>query len=257
MQSKAEVKDSFRLLLFASALTILLWFIPLAGLIAHPIRLFITFIHEIGHALAALGTWGEVNRVTLDWSGSGATLTRGGWGFVISSAGYLSTTLYGAILLLLLRHPSFARTAAISTGVLLLLTTVLFAGNSLAWGVGLVFGVGCVALGVKGKQRLVHFLMSFLAVQCLLNAFFDLVTLIYLSTFASGAQTDAQNMSDATGGFIPAIVWAVGWSFLSVGVLIAMLMIYYKSLRQRAALADAPIATLLPESFTKTADPRL
>ena len=257
MQSKAEVKDSFKLLLFASALTIVLWFIPLAGLIAHPIRLFITFIHEIGHALAALGTWGEVNRVTLDWNGSGATLTRGGWGFVISSAGYLSTTLYGATLLLLLRRPSLARMAAVSTGVLLLLTTVFFAGNSLAWGVGLVFGVGCVALGVKGRQRVVHFLMSFLGVQCLLNAFFDLMTLVYLSAFASGARTDAQNMSDATGGFIPAIVWAVGWSILSVGVLIATLVIYYKSLRQRAAIADAPMATLLPESLTKTAEPRL
>jgi hypothetical protein len=255
MQSKAEVKDSFKLLLFATLLTIVLWFIPLAGLIAHPIRLFVTFIHEIGHALAALGTWGEVNRVTLDWSGSGATLTRGGLGFIISSAGYLSTTLYGATLLLLLRRPSLARMAAICTGVLLLLTTVLFAGNSLAWGVGLVFGSICLALGVKGKQRLVHFFMSFLGIQCLLNAFFDLITLMYISAFATGAQTDAQNMSDATGGFIPAIVWAVGWSILSVGVLVATLMIYYKSLRQRAAITDAPIATLLPESFTKTADP--
>jgi Peptidase M50B-like len=257
MQSKAEVKDSFKLLLFATALTIALWFIPFAGLIAHPIRLFVTFIHEIGHALAALGTWGEVHRVTLDWSGSGATLTQGGWGLIISSAGYLSTTIYGATLLLLLRRPSMARTAAIFTGILFLLSTVLFAGNSLAVGVGLVFGVGCLMLGVKGKARLVHFLMSFLGIQCLLNAFFDLMTLIYLSAFASGAQTDAQNMSNATGGFIPAIVWAVIWSIISVGVLIGTLMIYYKSLRQRATITDAPMATLLPESFTKTADPRL
>lgn len=257
MQSRSEVKDSFRLLLFASALTIVLWFIPFADLIAHPIRLFVTFIHEMGHALAALATWGEVNRVTVDWTGSGQTLTRGGWGFVISSAGYLSTTIYGATLLLLLRRPAFARTTAISTGILLLLVTALFAGNGLAWLIGLTFGGGCLALGIKGKQRAVHFFMSFLAIQSLLNAFFDLITLIYLSAFARGAQTDAQNMSDATGGFIPAIAWAVGWSILSVGVLIATLTIYYRSLRQRAALKEAPISTLVPESFTKSADPHL
>lgn len=257
MQSQSEVKDAFKLLLFATALTIVLWFIPFAALIAHPIRLFVTFIHEAGHALAALGTWGDVNRVTVDWSGSGETLTRGGWGFVISSAGYLSTTLYGAATLLLLRRPSLARTTAISTGVLVLLVTIFFAGNGLAWLIGLVFGGGCLALGLKAKQRVAHFVMSFLGIQCLLNAFFDLITLMYLSAFASGAATDAQNMSDATGGFIPAIVWAAGWSILSLGVLAATLMIYYRSLRQRAALNDNFLPTLISDRTENTAQPHL
>jgi len=257
MQSQSEVKDAFKLLLFASALTVILWFIPLAGLIAHPVRLFVTFVHEMGHALAALATFGEVNRVTLDWNGSGLTLTRGGWGFVISSAGYLSTTLYGSALLLLLRRPSFARTTAIATGALLLIITALFAGNILAWVVGLVFGGGCLALGLKAKPRITHFFMSFLGIQCLLNAFFDLITLTYLSAFASGARTDAQNMSDATGGFVPAIVWAVGWSLLSVGVLIATLVIYYKSLRRRAALNDVSMPVLIPDHSANAAQPHL
>jgi hypothetical protein len=257
MQSQSEVKDAFKLLLFASALTVVLLFIPFAGLIAHPIRLFVTFIHEMGHALAALGTWGEVNRVTLEWNGNGATFTRGGWGIVVASAGYLSTTIYGAALLLLLRRPSLARMAAIGTGALLLLVTVLFAGNSLAWLTGLTFGGGCLALGVKGKQRLVHFLMSFLGIQCLLNAFFDLITLMYLSTFASGTLTDAKIMSDATGGFIPAIVWALGWSVLSLGVLIATLVLYYRSLRRRAALDAAPAPTFLPDRAADAARPNL
>ncbi|HVG18883.1 MAG TPA: M50 family metallopeptidase [Blastocatellia bacterium] len=257
MQSQSEVKDAFRLLLLASALTVALWFIPFAALVAHPIRLFVTFIHETGHALAALGTWGEVNRVTLAWNGSGETLAQGGWGIAIVSAGYLSTTLYGATLLLLLRRPSLARTAAISTGVLLLLVTVLFAGNVLAFLTGLTFGGGCLALGIKGKQRPAHFLMSFLGIQCLLNAFFDLIMLMYLSAFASGAVTDAKIMSDVTGGFIPPIAWAVGWSILSLGVLVATLMIYYRSLRQRAALNDAPVPTLLSDPTANTARPNL
>jgi hypothetical protein len=257
MQSQSEVKDSFKLLLFATLLTLVLWFIPLAGLIAHPIRLFVTFIHEIGHALAALATFGDVNRVTLDWSGSGETLTRGGWGLLISSAGYLSTTLYGSTLLLLLRRQAFARTAAIGTGALLLIVTALFAGNGMAWVVGLIFGGACLALGVKAKPRIAHFFMSFLGIQCLLNAFFDLITLIYISTFASGARTDAQNMSEATGGWIPSIVWAVGWSLLSVAVLVATLVVYYRSLRRRAELSDAPMPTLISDSSTSKAQPHL
>src|SRR5215813_12827276 len=171
MRSHSEVRSSFSLLVLASLLTVALWFIPFAGVITFPIRLFVTYIHEIGHALAALFTFGGVNRVGLDWSGSGVTFTQGGWGFLISSAGYLTTTLYGSALLLFLRRERNAHTAAIATGVLLLLITVFFGGNLLAWLAGLVFGAGCLLLGVKGKPRLVHFCMSFLAVQCLLNAF--------------------------------------------------------------------------------------
>ena len=257
MQSQSEIKDAFKLLLFASALTVVLWFIPLAGIITHPIQLFVTFIHETGHALATLATFGEVGRITLDWNGDGVTWTRGGWRLLISSAGYLSTTLFGSALLLLLRRPAFARASAIGTGALLLIITALFGGNVLAWVFGLIFGVGLLALGIKAKPRITHFLMSFLGIQCLLNAFFDLVTLVYLSAFATGARTDAQNMSDATSGFIPAIVWAVGWTLLSVGFLIATLVLYYRSLRGRALLDDAPLPVLIPDQSTNAARPHL
>src|SRR6266550_3155833 len=174
MQSQSEVRNSFKLLVFASLLTLALWFIPFAGIITTPIRLFVTFIHETGHALAALATFGGVNRVKLEWNGSGVTLTQGGWGFLISSAGYLTTTLYGSALLLFLRRQRNARTAAIATGVMLLVITALFGGNVVAWLAGLVFGAACLFLGVKGNPKITHFCMSFLAIQCLLNAFYDL-----------------------------------------------------------------------------------
>jgi len=245
MQSQSEVKDSFRFLVFASLLTLVLWFIPFAGVITYPIRLFVTFIHEIGHALAALGTFGGVNRIALDWGGSGVTFTQGGLGLLISSAGYLSTTLYGSALLLFLRKQRNAKIAAIGTGGLLLLMTILFGGNIVAWLAGLVFGIGCLFIGLKCQPRLTHFLMSFLAVQCLLNAFYDLRTVLYLSAFDPRFPTDARNMSEATGGFLPPVLWAAGWAILSTVVVIATLVVYYRSLRSRAALPvdDIPLLT--------------
>lgn len=257
MQSQSEVRNSFKLLVFASLLTLALWFVPFAGIITTPIRLFVTFIHETGHALAALATFGGVNRVALDWSGSGVTFTQGGWGFVISSAGYLSTTVYGAALLLMLRRERNARKMAIGTGILLLLITVLFGGNVLAWLVGLVFGVGCVVLGLKAKPRLVHFCMSFLAVQCLLNAFYDLRALLYLSAFDPAFPTDARNMSQATGGFLPPVFWASFWVLLSAVVVVATLALYYRSLRERAALPAAEFPTLIGSQSADTARPQV
>jgi hypothetical protein len=247
MESPSEIRASLKFVLLASVVTLVLWFVPFADVIAYPIRLFVTLIHEAGHALAALGTWGKVNRIALDWTGSGVTETVGGAGLLISSAGYLSTTLYGAGLLLLLRRARHARAAAAGTGVLMLAVTILFGGNLLAWVAGLLFGVGCLLLALKVKTRLAHFVMSFVAVQSLLNAFYDLRTLIYLSTFSSSAPTDAHNMEAATSGLIPAIVWAIGWSLTSMIVLAATVMIYYRSLRSQSSLEASSVA-LLAES---------
>src|ERR1700761_3184413 len=129
MQSKTEVKESFRLLVLASLLTLVLWFIPYAGVITWPVRMFVTLLHESGHAIATMATFGQVHRIELDWSGSGVTWRSGGWGLFISSAGYLFTILYGSSLLLILRRARHARGAAIFTAVLLLLITVFFGGN--------------------------------------------------------------------------------------------------------------------------------
>ena len=257
MQSQSEVKASFKLLVFATLLTLALWFIPFAGVITYPIRLFVTYIHEIGHALAALATLGGVNRVALDWSGSGVTFTQGGLGILISSAGYLTTTIYGSALLLFLRRERNAKLAAIGTGAVLLLITALFGGNLLAWLAGLVFGVGCLLLGMKGKPRLVHFCMSFLAVQCLLNAFYDLRTVLYLAAFDPAFPTDARNMSQATGGFLPPVVWAAGWALLSIAVVAGTLLIYYRSLRERAALPTTGIPSLITDHSATAAGPHL
>jgi hypothetical protein len=257
MQSQAEVKESFKLLVFASLLTLILWFIPFAEVITYPIRLFVTFIHEAGHALAALVTLGGVDRIAIDWSGSGLTWTRGGWGLAISSAGYLSTMLYGSALLLFLRRARNARTAALCTAALLLFITIFFAGNALAWLTGLVFGAGCLALGLKGKPKLTHFLMSFLAVQCVLNALYDLRALLFISASDNGILTDAGNMSKATGGFVPAVVWAIGWSLLAAAMLIATLVVYYRSLRRRASTEETSLPILLTDNSAKAAHPHI
>ena len=256
MQSQSEVKNSFRLLVLASIVTLVLWFLPFAGAITYPVRIFVTFIHEAGHALAALATMAAVKHVSLDWSGSGVTETYGGSGLLISSAGYLSTTLYGAGLLLLLRRARNVRVAAIGTGVLFLFITVFFGGNLLAWLAGLFFGFGTLLLAFKAKSRIAHFTMSFLAVQCLLNAFYDLRTLVYLSTFDSSRPTDAQNMAASTGGFIPAIIWALVWSLASLVILAATLVSYYRSLRRQAAVVESGPLPMLIEQRIESAGER-
>jgi len=254
MESRLEVRNSFKLLVLGSMLTLVLWFIPFAEIITYPIRLFVTFIHEAGHALAALVSLGSVRHIGIDWSGSGVTETVGGVGFLISSSGYLGTTLYGATLLLLLRRARFAKAVAIGTGILLLVMTVFWGGNLGAWLTGLGFGTGCLLLAAKARLQVVHFLMSFLAVQSLLNAFYDLRTLMYLSAFQPSSLTDAQNMAIATGGLVPATFWAIGWSIISVVILVWTLAVYYKSLKQRAGTEAIALPSLITDRSQSAAD---
>lgn len=251
MQSSQEIKTSFKLLMLATALTMVLWFIPLASFITYPFSIFGTFIHETGHALAALLTFGSVKDIAINSNGSGITRTNGGWGLLVSSAGYLSTTIFGAGLLLLLRTARLARPAAIGTAALLILVTLLWGSNLGAWIAGLGIGLACLAIGLKANLRFVHFFMSFLAIQSLLNAFYDLRTLMYLSALEPGVPSDAQNMAIATGGLVPAMVWAVGWTFISLAILAATLLLYYRSIRKQSingSLAAIPLLTEVPPS---------
>lgn len=205
----------------AALATIGLSLIPWAGIVTYPLRLMVTFVHEGFHALAALLTGGSVHAIQLMPNGSGVTLTSGGFGAVISSAGYLGATLYGALLLALLRRgvPG-SRLLAITAGFVGLLALggllnpfTLFAGLLIA---------GLLALGARRLPRKgADWLAGFVGVQCVLNALFDLKTLFLLSV-SSGVPTDAMNMQRAT--LIPAVVWSVLWIVAAAGILWAVLL---------------------------------
>src|SRR2546423_13877301 len=104
-----DARPQARKLLFAALLTIALWFIPYAGVVTYPFRLFVTFIHEGGHAVAALLTGNAVQSLTVAPNASGLTQTYMTNGSlvaqtIISSAGYVGAMLFGALLLFLVRR---------------------------------------------------------------------------------------------------------------------------------------------------------
>ena len=66
-----DAKPQLMLLLLATAITLVLWFLPYADYLVYPIRLFVTFIHESSHALIAVLTGGSVQSLTIASDGSG------------------------------------------------------------------------------------------------------------------------------------------------------------------------------------------
>ncbi len=67
-----------------------------------PLRLLVVTFHELGHALTALLTGGEVQSIRVNSNEGGLTQTVGGWQFLILNGGYLGSLCFGLLILALL-----------------------------------------------------------------------------------------------------------------------------------------------------------
>jgi len=246
-----DARPQVRTLLFAAALTVLLWFVPFAELLTYPFRIFVTFIHEGGHALAAILTGNSVHSLSVAMNGSGEVYsTTGGVlsQMFVSSAGYLGAMAFGALLLILIRRTVAARFVLIaSAGLILVLTTAYGFFSPLLHAslpslftlvAGVALPIGLIATARFAPPRVATFLVSFLAVQCVLNALFDLKTVLFLSSpLTMGVHTDAANMAAATG--IPAFFWALVWVGIAFAILSMSLRAYAVS-KNKLSQPDLP-----------------
>lgn len=248
-----NVKPQVSLLLIATLITIGLWFIPYADYLVYPVRLFVTFIHESSHALVALLTGGSVQSLTIFADASGVVYSGGqGWfgGLLTSSAGYLGTTIFGVLMLLLIRRSYSPRIVLYASGSLIALVTLVFGIVSPVFHIfslnvplsGMVFTVcagtflalALFTLAKFATPKIANFAVAFLAIQCLLNALSDLKTVFFINApfVGSDISNDAANMTAATG--IPAIFWVVIWIVISLVLISLGLRLYATSSRQNS-----------------------
>jgi hypothetical protein len=248
-QISNDARPQAMTLLLAAGLSLALWFIPFADILSYPFRIFVTFIHEGGHALAALLTGNSVQSLSVAMNASGETYTTQGGMFsqmLVSSAGYLGAMSFGALLLVLIRKALAARVVLAGSSLLILILTIVFGFIkpiiSGSWGAlsgvpftffaGIALAVGLFAVARFASARVATFVLSMLAVQCVLNALLDLKTVFFLSSpFAPAARTDAVNMANATG--VPAVVWTIIWIVAAFGILLLALRLYVAA-RDRA-----------------------
>ena len=111
-------------------------------------------------------------------------------------------------------------------------------GSPFTFVAGTLLAVGLIAVAKFANSRIATFFLSFLAVQCVLNALLDLKTVFFLSTpFGPSLPNDAVNMANATG--IPALFWATIWITVSVGILLLTMRLYVSGRKKQFSL-DQP-----------------
>lgn len=247
--SEPAQNDNRMLLLLATLVTVGLWFVPYSDYLLYPLRLFVTFIHESGHAVAALLTGGSVESLHISPTGSGVTWVRVApiWAWISLSGGYVGAALFGALLLQtgrLTRWRNAGRTTLYAAAFYILGVTVLWAhnpfnnpGNSFTGGGRapdfFTMLAGCClffllfALARLSSPRVANFLAAFLAVQCSLNALVDLRTLLFLTT-NNGGDNDAVFMSQHY--LLPPTFWALLWAGIAGVTIVLSLWSYNRAI---------------------------
>jgi Peptidase M50B-like len=246
-------------LLIAATISVVLWFIPFAEVLTYPFRIFVTFIHEGGHAIAALLTGNSVASLSVAMNASGETYTTQGGlisQFFISSAGYIGSMAFGALLLMLIRRAVAARLVLLGSAAIIFALTMIYgffkplfgfeswSGIPFTLVAGLTLTAALVLIARFATAKVATFFVSFLAVQCVLNALLDLKTVFFMAASPwSTASTDAVNMANVTG--VPAIFWSAFWIMLALGILWFAMRMYVAG-RDRGFQADLPFEETPP-----------
>ncbi len=195
------------LLVYAFWSTIFVW----------PLRIFVVLLHEVSHGLAAVLTGGRIVSIELSPREGGFCTTAGGWRFVISSAGYLGSALFGA-LFLVLGVSGKPRTHRAVTGLLggaLVLLSLVYVRSAFGFAYGLIAGALLLAVARWLPEGASSFVLRLLGVTSLLYAPWDIVSDLILRSVPA---SDASTLARMTG--IPAIAWGVLW--LAASVLVAI-----------------------------------
>jgi Peptidase M50B-like len=202
----------------AFAFAFVLWNVPQLSALMYPFRLFVTFVHETGHGLAAILSGGALGSFEVYADGSGLARTAGGNLALILPAGYLGAALFGAVLFYLTNTVQHTRVITGVLGGYLIVMTVLFTGIlSTAFLVGIIGGVVLVYVAARGNSISNLLILNVLALLTAFHALLDLLYLIGNSGAGLGdVRNDAAAFSAAFAPIVPGAVWAALWAGLAV-----------------------------------------
>jgi hypothetical protein len=208
---KPAARRRTRLLLGIAAFYTVLWLLWLTPAI-FPLKIFVVLLHEISHALAALATGGAVERIVLNMNQGGATYVLGGNAFLILSAGYLGSLLWGLLLIELAgARTRRARWALGVLGAFILIVAVLYVRNLFGVIFTAVFGAALILSARQLPARGVAYVLLALGLTSALYALLDIRSDIISRPFV---RSDAAMLSELTG--IPTLVWGVLWIGLAI-----------------------------------------
>ncbi|OTA89060.1 hypothetical protein M434DRAFT_398782 [Hypoxylon sp. CO27-5] len=189
----------------------ILWNVPYVRWSLWPFKMLVIAFHEFGHAITACCTGGRVKSISLDPREGGVTHMVGGKSAITLPAGYLGSSLIGALLIFCGFDIVASKIASLVLGVCFLLT--------LWWGkrdwltiVTILLAVGLlVACWFIVHAEPLRFVVLFIGVMSSLYSVWDICDDLILRKVNS---SDASVFAQRYGG--SSQCWGVLWSIISV-----------------------------------------
>ncbi len=198
----------------------ILMFLAALGVVGHsaaaPLRLATTYLHEVGHALAALLTGGVANAITVSTNEGGAATSNGGNLGLILAAGFGFSALVGALALAASQRQSHGGLACVLIAGLALGGGMAFAMDRPTQQIAFCLAAAALLAGFlcwgRLTWRLGSPLLRFVGTFWVTWTAFDLYGDVWTSPGvepAAGVVNDAAALGKLT-GFGPTVVAAAG-----------------------------------------------
>ena len=198
----------------------------------YPLRIFVVFLHEISHGLAAVATGGSIVRIELTSAEGGLCVTRGGWRFLVLNAGYLGSLAWGALFLVGAARSERDREIVGGIGAFTLAVTLLYVRTFFGFMYGLLAGATLVLVAWKLRPAVSDLLLKTIGVVSCLYGVWDVFSDV---VFRSVPGSDANALGQLTG--IPGVLWGAVW----IGIDLAVVAL---SLRSASRSSSSPQLSL-------------
>ena len=210
MRSGSETGRSIVIPLLAAIASYALW----NSVLLFPLKIFVVFLHEASHGLAAVLTGGSIERIELSMNEGGVCYTRGGSRFLTTSAGYLGSLGFGALFLVLGARSRWDRAIVALLGMATLLVTLGYVRSGFGVAYGLAAGAVLVAVAWTLPASVSDALLRIVGSVSALYAIWDIASDVLIRDIPG---SDANTLGAITG--IPGVVWGVVWIAVSLIVL--------------------------------------
>ncbi|KAF2105253.1 peptidase M50B-like-domain-containing protein [Lophiotrema nucula] len=225
----------------------LLWNLPYVRWVLWPFKMLVIAFHEFGHAITACCTGGRVKGISLDPHEGGVTFMQGGIQAVTLPAGYLGSSLIGALLTFCGFNIVASKIASIILGVCFLLT-LWWARKDWLTIITIVLAVGLLVACwfIKHAEPLRFVVLQlFIGVMSSLYSVWDICDDLILRKVNS---SDASVFAKRYGG--SSQCWGIIWSLISLFLMIcgilAGLAAFKQSFQQQEDDSKDVIPTELP-----------
>ena len=209
----------------------------------YPLKIFVVFMHEVSHGLAAYLTGGSIVEIEINPQQGGHALTKGGNRFLILTAGYLGSLIWGGIILLMAARTHFDKAISVLIGIGMIGITIGFGSDTFTYLFGVGFGIALIASGLFLPEVANDWILRVIGITSCLYAILDIKSDIL---DRSHLRSDARMLAELTG--LPTIFWGILWIVLAIGLTIWFLYIAGKP-------SDSP--KIEPEEVSTVTQPPL